>query len=145
MEFENRLDIGRPRRAVFEYLADLEHLPEWNYAIEKTTKISEGPVGVGAEYEQTRTIPRRQTERLKIMEYKPDELLVVEGDLGPFHGIIRYELAALEEQATQVVNKVTLRVPQLMGLLAGPLSKNVQQAVAKNLTELRRILESEAQ
>jgi len=58
--FENTVTITRPVEEVFTYLADAENLPQWNYAIEQTRKISPGPVGVGTLYRQTRTLPGRR-------------------------------------------------------------------------------------
>jgi uncharacterized protein YndB with AHSA1/START domain len=36
--------IRRPPREVFRFLADLENIPKWNYAIMETEKTSQGPV-----------------------------------------------------------------------------------------------------
>jgi uncharacterized protein YndB with AHSA1/START domain len=57
MRLTNTVTIDRPLAAVFEYLADLENVPRWNYAIGETRKVTSGPVGVGSRYLQTRTIP----------------------------------------------------------------------------------------
>jgi uncharacterized protein YndB with AHSA1/START domain len=48
--FENTVTIQRPAGQVFAFLADFENIPRWNYAIEDTSKISAGPVGVGTRY-----------------------------------------------------------------------------------------------
>jgi uncharacterized protein YndB with AHSA1/START domain len=142
VEFENTVTIKRARPEVFAYLAALEHTPEWNYAIESTTKTSAGAVGVGSEYAQTRTIPRRMTERLRITEFQPDEVLTVEGDFGPFRGTTRYELVAVDDGTTRLTNSVALRAGSVLGLLGSVLGGNVQRAVGENLGVLRRTLES---
>jgi hypothetical protein len=66
-DFENTVTITRPVEEVFTYLADAENLPQWNYAIEQTRKISPGPVGVGTVYRQTRTLPGRSQEDFEIV------------------------------------------------------------------------------
>lgn len=38
MHFENTLEIARDPRVVYTYLADLEHTPEWNWAITSTRR-----------------------------------------------------------------------------------------------------------
>lgn len=43
--FENTVTIQKPAEEVFAFLADLENIPAWNYAIEDTSKTSAGPVG----------------------------------------------------------------------------------------------------
>ena len=63
VQFSNTVEIARPRSEVFAYLADLEHTPEWNWAITETRKVTSGPVGVGTVYQQTRSVPRHQERR----------------------------------------------------------------------------------
>jgi hypothetical protein len=55
--FANTVTIDRPAKEVFEFLADFENVPRWNYAIDRTRKTSPGPVTVGTTYRQTRSIP----------------------------------------------------------------------------------------
>jgi uncharacterized protein YndB with AHSA1/START domain len=50
VDFTNTVVIRRPPREVFRFLADLESIPKWNYAIIETRKTSQGPVGVGTTY-----------------------------------------------------------------------------------------------
>ena len=57
MRFTNTITIDRPRDEVFAFLADLENLPRWNYAISRTRKVSAGPVALGSRFHQVRTVP----------------------------------------------------------------------------------------
>ena len=77
--FENTVTITRPVEEVFTYLADAENLPQWNYAIEQTRKISPGPVGVGTLYRQTRTLPGRSQEDFEIVVFQPPGQLALDG------------------------------------------------------------------
>ena len=65
----NTVTITRPVEEILTYLADPENLPQWNYAIEQTRKISPGPVGVGTVYRQTRTLPGRSHEDFDIVVF----------------------------------------------------------------------------
>lgn len=47
ISFENQIEIARQVEEVFAYVADLENIPAWNYAIEKTDKVTSGLLGVG--------------------------------------------------------------------------------------------------
>jgi hypothetical protein len=47
---EAEVDISRPPEQVFDYCCDPGHEPEWNPMMKASTKISGGPVGVGARY-----------------------------------------------------------------------------------------------
>lgn len=44
LEFENAIHIERPVEEVFEFLADFENLPKWNYVVQgqKQTPEPEG-------------------------------------------------------------------------------------------------------
>jgi uncharacterized protein YndB with AHSA1/START domain len=112
--FENTVTITRPVEEVFTYLADAENLPQWNYAIEQTRKISPGPVGVGTLYRQTRTLPGRSQED--------------------------FEPAA---SGTTLTNKWDLQPTSASLRLLGPLAiPKVKSAVAENLRTLKQILEN---
>ncbi|HLM22686.1 MAG TPA: hypothetical protein VK390_14325 [Propionibacteriaceae bacterium] len=49
---------------VFAFIADLENVPTWNYAIVETKKTSPGPVGVGNHLPKDPFHPRQQQGRL---------------------------------------------------------------------------------
>jgi hypothetical protein len=40
----------------------------WNYAIAETREITDGPVGVGSRYRQTRRLPTRSEETFAVTE-----------------------------------------------------------------------------
>jgi uncharacterized protein YndB with AHSA1/START domain len=92
MRFTNTVVIDRPPALVFAYLADLENLPRWNYAIQETRKITSGPVKVGSRYRQTRTVPVRSEESLEVTEYDPGRRLTITGTLGEFPAQLTYAL-----------------------------------------------------
>jgi uncharacterized protein YndB with AHSA1/START domain len=143
VKFTNTVTINRPHREVFAYLADFENVPRWNYAIERTRKITDGPVGVGSRYHQTRTLPRRSEETFEITAFEPDRTIVVRGDLGPFHGDIEYVIESSGD-TTVVANTMDLTASGPLRVVAPLASSRVSNAVAANLDVLRKILEQEA-
>ncbi len=141
--FENAVTIQRPAAQVFAYLADFENVPAWNYAIEKTSKSSPGPVGAGTTYRQLRSVPRRSEEGFEVTVFEPVTRLAVEGQIGPFHASTSYLLEAIAG-ATRLTNNVALEpshvVLRPIALLAVP---KVKAAVAQNLAKLKQILEAD--
>ena len=140
MKFTNTVTINRPHREVFAYLADFENVPFWNHAIERTRKITDGPVGVGSRYHQTRTLPRRAEETFEVVTFEPEHTIVVRGDLGPFHGDIAYVLESSGD-ATALTNTMDLTASGPLRVVAPLASSRISNAVAANLDMLRQILE----
>jgi uncharacterized membrane protein len=140
MKFTNTITIDRPASAVFAYLADLENLPRWNYAISETRKLSPGPTGVGARYVQVRTLPRPSEETLEVTEFEPDRRLTVRGGFGPLSGEATYVLEPAGT-ATSLTNAMDLDASGALRLVAPLATARVSAAVAKNLTRLKELLE----
>ncbi|MEJ1109600.1 MULTISPECIES: SRPBCC family protein [unclassified Kribbella] len=140
MKFTNTITIDRPLSQVFAYLADLENLPRWNYAIGATRKITAGPVDVGSRYLQTRTIPVHTEEQLEIIEFEPDHRLTIRGSLNSLPAQVTYTLRA-EEGATFLTNTVDLQPPRHLKLVAPVATLRIKSAVAANLAVLKRTLE----
>lgn len=138
--FENSVRITRSVEHVFAYLADLEHVPEWNYAISETRKTTPGPVAVGTTYRQVRSVPNTAVETLTVTRLDPDRRLDVEGRLGPFDARLSYELEP-DSEGTRLVNSVRLEAHGPMRLAAGLARGRVRDAVASNLGVLKKILE----
>lgn len=140
IEFTNRITIDRGIETVFEYLADLEHVPEWNWAVTSTRKIDDGPVGVGTRYRQTRSVPRPAVEELVITQLEAPHVLSLEGTLGPFPARVHYRLTGGSDR-TAIVNTIELDPPGLARLAAPVLSRRIGDSVASNLRDLRDTLE----
>lgn len=139
--FTNTIQIERPARDVFGFLADLENVPSWNYAITETRKTSPGEIGVGTTYEQTRSIPQPSRERLAITAFEPDRHLTIEGTLARFPARLDY---IVEERggSTEVTNTVDLELTGPVKILGGVAAGRIRSAVAENLQALKHLLES---
>ena len=140
MKFTNSVTVNRPRSEVLASLPAFENIPRWNYAIEQTRKIPEGPVGVGSRFHQTRTLPRRSEETFEVVAYEPEHTIVVRGDLGPFHGDIAYVLESSDD-ATALTNTMDLTASGPLRVVAPLASSRISNSVAANLDLLRQILE----
>jgi uncharacterized protein YndB with AHSA1/START domain len=140
MRFTNTIRIRRPREAVFAYLADLENLPRWNYAIQQTRKVTPGPVGVGSRYVQVRTVPARREESLEVVELEPGRRLTVSGTLSTLAARLDYVLDA-EGDTTVLTNTVELAMSGPLSLVAPVATRRIKAAVAENLDVLRQVLE----
>jgi Polyketide cyclase / dehydrase and lipid transport len=140
IHFENTVEIARDPRIVYTYLADLEHTPEWNWAITSTRKVTPGPVAVGTRYRQTREVPRPAVELVELTRLVPDRTVEVEGPIGAFRARVRYELEPTAH-GTRLTNVVELDPPVPIGPLSGLVGGRIRSSVAKNLVVLKGLLE----
>jgi len=140
MRFTNTVTIDRPPVVVFAYLAELENVPRWNYAISDTRKITAGPVGVGSRYVQTRTIPAPGKEHIEVIEFEPDRRITLRGSLNSFPAELSYTLHP-DGKSTILLNSVGLRPPAPLNLLAPLATHRIKAAVAANLDVLKQTLE----
>jgi hypothetical protein len=140
MKFTNTLTITCPREEVFAFLADLENLPRWNYAIEQTRKVTAGPVAVGTRYHQVRALPTRQEESLEVIGLDPGRTLIVQGPLSMLPAKLVYDLESVGA-TTVLVNEVELSLSGPLALVSPIATRRIKAAVAENLAALREILE----
>ena len=138
--FSNSIAIDRPVSDVFAYLSDLENVPEWNWAIDDTTKTTPGDPGVGTRYRQTRSTPRPVTEELEITALDEGNRLEVVGTLAEIPVRLTY-LVAETEAGTRLTNRVDLEPQGGMRLVAQLVSGRIERSVAENLGQLKSRLE----
>lgn len=62
---ENEVEISRPTDEEFDYVSDHIHEAEWNPLMRSSRKLTNGPIGLGTQYE---------------MEFIPDRPVVVTCD-----------------------------------------------------------------
>jgi uncharacterized protein YndB with AHSA1/START domain len=140
MKFTNTITIERPPTTVFAYLANLENLPQWNYALAETRQLTPGSPGVGTRYRQTRTIPVHAEESLEITELTPNHKLTIQGTLNSLPAVLSYTLNATDG-ATTLTNTIDIHPPRPLNLL-GPIAlSRIKSAVAANLAALKQLLE----
>jgi uncharacterized protein YndB with AHSA1/START domain len=141
MQFANSVMIQRSPHDVFEFLAEFENVPRWNYAIVETRKTSEGAIGVGTTYRQVRSVPSNSEEEFVITEFEPDTRLAIRGTLGPLEGTLVYILEPIAD-GTRLTNEADLEGQGLMKFAAPIAGGRVRGAVAANLSELKALLDS---
>ena len=140
IEFTNTVVVDRPASEVYDYLSDLENVPDWNWAISRTEKLTPGPPRVGTRYRQTRTVPRPATEALEISGLEPDRVVEIQGTLAGMPARLRYTLKESGPE-TEITNTVHLVVRGVLQLAAPALGRRIDRAVVSNLRDLKKELE----
>jgi Polyketide cyclase / dehydrase and lipid transport len=140
MKFTNTVTVHRPRADVFAFLAHFENIPQWNYAINRTWKVSEGPTCIGSTYRQERTVPRHAEETFEVTEYDADRRLTIEGTIGQFAARLTYNLDQMGDE-TLITNDVDLSATGITRLVAPLAANSIKSSVAANLNVLKQLLE----
>lgn len=135
IRFENTIRIRRPVGSVFEFVANPENIPKWNYFVLDVAKTSEGKLGVGSTFHQVR---KSDTQDLRIEAYDVNRRVTM-ATVPPSKPQLERELIfETHGEETRIVDTWSL---ELFGLerLA---SRKVQSAVMENLQKLRQLLET---
>jgi uncharacterized membrane protein len=140
IRFENEVTIDQSVDKVFEYVADLEKLPTWNYFVQSVSKTSSGPTGPGSSYHQVR---KEDEQNLRIKEFVPNRLLIIE-TIPPSKPQLKREMVFERDAGkTRIIDSWELELG-LPGIIEKLSKKRVRSAVHENLSKLKRLLETES-
>lgn len=137
LHFTNTLEIDRPIDDVFDYLEDFTNVPQWNYWVQRVEQISDGPIGVGTVFHQTR---RDDQQRYQLTAHERPHTLTVSTLPEQRPAFTRSLRLEPRGAATVLVDTWQLdsgHPPLVQRLAAG----RVRQAVAGNLNCLEQLLE----
>lgn len=135
--FENHLIIEQPVEMVFDFIADFENLPKWNYYIVETRNIDGKASGVGARFRQVR---KTDQQEFHVVEYEPNRAVAVE-TLPPTQPLkMRFTFEPIAE-GTRLTDRWELE-PDVPGPLAWLAARRIKVAVADNLKKLKQLLET---
>jgi uncharacterized protein YndB with AHSA1/START domain len=139
IHFENTVTIRRPVDVVFDFVADFENTPRWNY--HRLNREIRGRTGSrGTRYRQVRSTPRRSEESLEVTEYEPNRLVAVQGTLGPFDAVMTYRFEP-DGDSTRLTNTAHLTAHGALRFAAPLAAGRIRGAVAANLGKLKEFLE----
>ncbi len=127
--------IGAPREEVFAAFTDLEHCAEHIDAIVKCEVLTDGPVGVGTRFRETRVMFKREaTEEMEITKFDPPSSYTVEAESCGAHysTIFRFEP---EGAGTRVECEFGAQPVTFMAKLMSPLSCMMAGTLRKCLTQ----------
>jgi uncharacterized membrane protein len=129
LRFEQSLVINAAADKVFEYVANLENMPDWGNFTTAVRKTSSGPVGVGTTYEADGKQFGKHTDKVTVTRYEPGKAFATEsrGDAGESRNW--YELAD-QGGAITVTKGFEITKPALSTRLAAPI---VRAIAGKNL------------
>ncbi|MEC3918273.1 SRPBCC family protein [Nocardia sp. CDC160] len=139
----NTVVITRPLGEVFAYFADATNSARWRSGVKEI--VAEGEPAVGTVYRQTVSGPggRGISADVRIIDFVPNEKVVLEGISGPLRPTVSYAFAPTGE-GTEVTFSLSAELSGLKKLLMnGPVQKTMSAEVA-GLDRAKALLESGA-
>ena len=138
IRFENTVVIHCSVEEVFEFIANFQNIPKWNYYVTAVRKLSDGPIRVGTTFHQVR---KTDQQDYQITEYEPERTVVVQtlpGSTPQFEMRFMFEA---QNGSTRLVDKWALDLGRnpLIELLG---KGRIKSAVAENLSKLKELLET---
>ncbi len=137
------IDIARPAREVFDYVADFENNPAWQRGMKSARFTSEPPLGVGSTYDQVASFLGKEiVTSFEVTAFEPGSSVTITSTSGTFPIEVTRTVEATGEgtcRASALVNGN----PGGLFKLAGPLlRKMVQGSVRKDWANLKALLEA---
>jgi uncharacterized protein YndB with AHSA1/START domain len=141
IELEIGTLIDRPIQDVFAFVSVPANLPKWQTGVKAVRQTSDGPVGVGATFQNSGEILGRRLEGLmEITEYEPDTKFGFKGVNGPMT-----VQAAITFKTVGTGTKLSLSIHAEPGgvfkLAEGALVKQMRSQFEGNLDKLKSLLE----
>ncbi|MGP7816982.1 SRPBCC family protein [Niallia sp. 01092] len=127
-DFQASAVIAKPVDLVFSYMVNLRNAPEYMKAVVETNKITDGSIGVGTKYQETRKV--RGKKAVAEIEFLSFEENVSYKTRSNSNGLIvdyEYEFSEVEE-GTKVQFKAKLHVKGLMMKLTKRMLVNILRA-----------------
>jgi uncharacterized membrane protein len=98
IKVENSVIINRPISEVFEFVSNIENLPQWAGPVLEAKQTSDGAVGVGATQTQVAQFLGRKIETSQeVTEYEPNKKFSTKTTSGPLPMEIHYILEPAAE------------------------------------------------
>ena len=138
IEFTNTVEIRQTPDEVFEFIADFENMPKWNYFVTNVTKRSGGPIGVGTVFDQTRKTDRQSYEITDLVPDRRVEVTTTPGSTPAFTMGFDFESTPDGTRITDHWQLDSGHNPLFERLG----ERRIRAAVAENLGKLKQLLET---
>lgn len=143
-EFRRHVVIDRPRCEVWEFITNHANAARWMPNLTSIEVVSEGPVGVGSRFRETRRFKGRDAvAEIEVTAWEPP----VEYAAGtPYAGTFfeyRYQLSSPTETSTHLELIATASPRTMLGRLASiPMIRAMERCDGEQLASIKRAIEA---
>ena len=141
IQFEHTIDIDRSPAEVFEFLVDIDRMPDWQQGVVAIAMTTVGPVRLGTEFDLTMKKGRHFTANGKVVAYQPNTLVAFSGDAPPANTYCAFELTPTDGGRTRVVARYEFELHGLWRLLRPMVAAGAPRETGGELRVMKRLLE----
>jgi uncharacterized protein YndB with AHSA1/START domain len=124
-------EVAAPPERVFAAFTDYAHIAEHVSAIQRVELLTEGPVGVGTRFRETRTMfGREATETMEVTAFDPPRSFTLEANSCGAHWSMVHRFQP-ERGGTHVTLEMTLRPVSFLAKVMSPLSRLMAGSMLK--------------
>lgn len=140
--------VQAPIDRVFEALSDIPHAAEHISGLDRVEMLTEGPVGVGTRWRETRTLfGREATEEMWITDFDPPHGYTAEARSHGTYYVTPITLREIEPGVTELTFTFDARPETLMAKIMSKvfsgMQKQVVKLLARDLADIKAHCESD--
>ncbi|MBA4537420.1 SRPBCC family protein [Bacillus aquiflavi] len=143
-DFRASAIIARPLTDVFDFAANLENAPKMTVNVVKMEKTTDGPIGVGSKFIETRNIRGKEAKaHIEITEFVPYQSYTIESSANGLKLIYRYLFHEIEE-GTQVEMEAHIKTTGIKMAITRPIIvKMIKNDDGYQLNYLKKSMEEQ--
>lgn len=150
--FAETIVIDRPPREVFAFATDPDNFGKWFPQVLKFEQLTEGPVGVGTQFRETRLMGKKEaTAVIEVSEHEgppakkePPFVHAASSSMMAIQATYRYVFAEEQPGKTRVDLEATVVATKFLAkLMVGMVNRAMQREDAAQLERLKAAIEGE--
>jgi uncharacterized membrane protein len=145
IKIENSVEIDRPIEEVFDFVTNIENLPQWAGPVQEAQQTSEGPLGVGTTQSQVAQFLGRKVETSQeVTEYEPNTRFSTKSTSGPLPMEIHYVLEPSGE-GTRVSLEGNVDAGGFFKVAEPIVARMLQRQTTSDAANLKELMEASAE
>jgi uncharacterized membrane protein len=145
IKVENSVVISRPVDEVFEFVSNIENLPQWAGPVLEAKQTSDGPIRVGTKQTQVAQFLGRRIETShEVTEYEPNKKLSTKTTSGPLPMEMHCILEPAEE-GTRVSLEGNVEAGGFFKLAEPIVGRMLKRQTTSDAANLKDLLEAQAE